>query len=463
MKHPICAILFTILAGMAAALHADMPADFQEAFEERSRAVVAVEFFVQNEIDRSPSQAMGLVLDAEGRILLLEGSIPVWLPPERFKNFKVKQVGEDSEGWDAEYLGQNYLSGWHYIQVEKDAMTQLKPITDFGQAEVKTGEFVWGIATMGDSWDYTPYFLSARVSAQKELPWLVGFSDRPIATPGSAVFNTAGQFVGWAGPPTTDEKVIYMNGRKFAAAIQYVRESNAFMTAPVVLKHGPNVPATPMGEKRPWIGVAGMQALDREVSEIMGLTDQGALTISDVIEDSPAAIAGLKTRDIVVGINGDKLPKLAPDFVTVGWFEKKVLEQPIGSELTLDVISGNDGKEVAITISEQPLSLREAEREYFDRLGLSARQFTLADALARRELQADIDGAVVSFVKPNSPVQSAELENGDWIKEIDGQSVSGFEDAIAKLTQIEGDDSREEFVLLVERDNETKVLRAKLK
>ncbi len=461
MNYPLRAIFVVLF--LARLLQAETPTDYQEAFEQRCKSTVAVNFFIQNEIDRQPVSAMGLVLDAEGRILLLETFLPGWLPPERFKNFKVRLPGRYGEGWDAVYLGQNLLSGWHYIQVEEDARTELTPITDFGQAELKTGEYIWGIATMGEGWDYTAYFLGGQVSAQMPLPWMMGFSDRPIATPGSVIFNAKGQFVGWAGQPTRDEKIIHMNNRSFQATVQYVRESNSFITAPVVLKYAPDIPTSPTGGKMPWLGVAGIQAVEYDVAEIMGLADQGALMVSDVIENSPAAKAGLKSKDIIVGINGEKLPKFTPDFITVAWFEREILKQAIGDEIKFDIISGNTGHQVDVTLGEQPLTLKEAERKYFDRLGLSARQHTLADALSRRELQADTDAAVISFVKPNSPVQSAELQPNDRIREIDGQPINSYAEALTALQAINDDESREEFVLLVERDNETKVLRAKLK
>ncbi|WP_309387805.1 PDZ domain-containing protein [Cerasicoccus frondis] len=465
MSYPFRSIFVVVAALLSTAVASaqQLPADFEQQFAERCKSVVAVEYFIQNDIDRTPMSTVGVVLDDQGHIVLLDGSVPGWVPPERFKDFKVKLLGEDGDGWDATYVGQNYVSTWHYLKVDESALKEIKPITAFGQAELKTGQFVWGIAVMGDSWNYTPYFLSARVSAQKPLPWLVGFSDRPIASPGSVTFDAQGAFAGWVGPPTTDEKIIYMNGRKFNAAIQMIRESNAFMTAGVFMKYAPQIPTVQMGEKRPWLGVAGMQALDREVAELMGLTDQGALSVSDVVEDSPAAKAGLQSRDIVIGIDGEKLPKFSPDFVTVQWFEKMILEKQIGETVTFDVISGNNGKEVEIVIGEQPINLKEADREYFDNLGMSARQFTLADALSKRELRADIDAAIVDFIKPNSPVQSAELQPGDWIKEVDGQSVEGYAATIAALQAANDDDSREELLLLVERNNETKVLRAKLK
>ncbi|WP_309395886.1 PDZ domain-containing protein [Cerasicoccus maritimus] len=465
MSYPLRSLLLVVLTALAAtgARAESIPGDFEQQFDERSKSVVAVEYFIQNDIDRTPMTAIGIVFDDQGHIILLDGSVPGWVPPERFKDFKVKVLGEDGDGWDATYVGQNYISTWHYLKVDEAAMQELKPIQDFGQAKLKTGSFVWGIAVMGDSWNFTPYFLSARVSAQKPLPWLVGFGDRPVTSPGSIVFDAQGQFAGWGGPPTTDEKILYMNGRKFNAAVQMVRESNAFITAEVFMKYAAMIPTVVSGEKRPWLGVSGMQALDREVAEIMGLTDQGALSVSDVVENSPAANAGLKSRDIVIGINGEKLPKFSPDFVTTQWFEKAILETEVGEKVTLDVISGNNGKEIEIVIGEQPINLKEAKREYFDNLGMSAREFTLVDALSKRELRADIDAAIVDFIKPNSPVQSAELQPGDWIKEVDGQAVDSYAAAIAALEAANNDTAREELLLLIERNNETKVLRAKLK
>jgi len=50
----------------------------------------------------------------------------------------------------------------------------------------------------------------------------------------------------------------------------------------------------------------------------------------------------------------------------------------------------------------------------------------------------------------------------DWIKEIDGSSVDSFTEVVKKLTSIENDLKRKEFVMLVSRGAETAVLRVKL-
>ena len=116
-----------------------------------------------------------------------------------------------------------------------------------------------------------------------------------------------------------------------------------------------------------------------------------------------------------------------------------------------------------VTLGEQPKLVREAERKYFDRLGLTAREFVYGDAIDRRVKPSEPSGAIAHFVKASSPVAVAGLRPEDWIKEIDGADVKTFAGATARLAEIEGDAARAEFVLLVARGNETAVLRVKLK
>jgi serine protease Do len=107
--------------------------------------------------------------------------------------------------------------------------------------------------------------------------------------------------------------------------------------------------------------------------------------------------------------------------------------------------------------------IREAERKYFDRLGLTVREFVYADAVQRRTSVKVHTGVVVSYVKSNSPVDGAGLAENDWIKEIDGMPVDTFTEATSKLSAAESDTHRKEFVLLVSRGTQTAVLRVKLR
>ena len=191
-KSLVCLFFVLLLVPFARlAAQESIPDDFETLFEERAKSVVAVEMFVQNEIDREPVGAAGVVFDGEGRIILLDGAIPSWLPPERFKDIRVRPLGEDVEGFKARYLGQDFLTGYHFIQLE-EGLDSFVPITTWGRAELKRGQFLWGIAVMSKAWHFMPYYLSSRLSAVEKLPGSLALLCVRSARPGRSSLTHRG-------------------------------------------------------------------------------------------------------------------------------------------------------------------------------------------------------------------------------------------------------------------------------
>jgi serine protease Do len=147
----------------------------------------------------------------------------------------------------------------------------------------------------------------------------------------------------------------------------------------------------------------------------------------------------------------------------VAYIEREIERRKPGDSFAVTVLRGMDRLDLKATLGEQPRLVREADRKYFDRLGLTAREFVYGDAIERRVKPSNPSGVIAHFVKASSPVAVAGLRPEDWIKEIDGTDVKTFAGANAQLAAIEGDASRAEFVMLVARGNETSVLRVKLK
>ena len=181
-----------------------------------------------------------------------------------------------------------------------------------------------------------------------------------------------------------------------------------------------------------------------------------------MLEGSPAEKAGLKDRDIILSLDGNPLPPLKPDRVIVSYIEREIERRMPGDQLRLTVLRGSARQELNVTLGELPKIVREAERKYFERLGLTVREFVYGDASERRVKVSDATGVIVHYVKPSSPVAIAGLRPDDWIKEIDGQETRTFADAVEKLSAIEKDQARPEFVMLVGRGGDTAVLRVKL-
>ena len=454
----------TALAAPALSGESPLPTAFEGPFDAAVRSVCAIEYYIQGYEEREPRSAFGLILDEEGHIATMKGTIPRWVPPERFRDIKAFPLGEDTDGFPVTYLGYDTLADHHFLQLDDDeGRAAFTPVTVFPVAEPRRGELLWGVAANGRDWDFMPYFRASRLGAVVELPRRLGFVNGPIAAPGSVVFNTEGAFVGWAQASYRENFEITLRGRAERVQLRDVDVSKMFLLADEVLSHRSRIPEDPEGDPQPWLGVAGLQTLDKDAAEFLGLDDVGAVVVSDIIVDSPADRDGLEAKDIIIGMDGTPLPQFTPSNVVVPWFVRAVAAREIGSELALTVNRGGDPVEVTLTLGTTPKQQNQAERAFFESVGFAVREFVLGDGVQRRILdRAEMDGVITDYVSRNKPANSAGLNGGDWIKEVDGQRVPDLETAVAAINAALESETREELVLLIERNNETQVLRIKL-
>ena len=456
--------LWFVLAALALpalAARADL-APLDQLFAERVRSVVAVEYFVETEVDRHPSTVVGMIADSEGLVVLLESAIPGWLPPAQLKDFVIFPPGR-SEGTPADYLGQDHLTGWHFLRARGGLGEGVVPCSAYPTAEPVVGGEIWGIGIMGKDFEFQPYLLTGHVGLVQRLPQQMGSAVTDIASPGSLVFTRRGELLGWAGSPARHERLLFLENERYTVGIQNPHGSGSFYLASEVLPYLDRVPAAPVGQPIPWLGVIGLQPVDREVVDFLKLGNRSAVVISEVIADGPAARAGVKERDIIIALEGQPLPRFSPDRVVTSYLEREILMREPGDSMTLGLVRGEQHLEITIDVGRQPKSLKEAERRYFPRLGITLRESVLFDLISRRLEGSDERGVVAHFVKPNTPAATAGLRVGDLILEIDGQPADDYAHAIAHVETIEKDSARTEFVMLISRGAETQVIRVRLR
>jgi serine protease Do len=452
-------VLPFILAPLAA-----VAATLPELFNERLKSVVGVEFFVQSEIERQPVTVLGTVIDSQGTIILPGAAIQPGVAPDQLKDFKVYRPGS-TEAANAEYLGQDVFTGWHFIRVEEKLRRDLVPITQFAPiaGDPALSDELWGIGLRNKDEDFLPYFLSSRVAMVLRLPQKTAILGSEVAGPGLPVFTASGQFAGLALTSFGQNFLVFSrNQHGSPIMLVNVEESSAVMLADEVLPYLGRVPRSVSGRPIPWFGAYGLQPMDPEVAKLLKLENQSGVVLSDIMEGTPADLAGLKERDIVLALDGQPLPRLKPDRVVVGWFGQQLLRRQPGDTLALAVLRGTERLELKVKLGDEPKLVREADRHYFERLGFTAREFLYADGILHRAKPAAQPGVTVHFVKPGGPVATAGLRPDDWIREIDGTEVKSYAQALAKLQAIEADKTRPEIVLLVSRSGETSVLRVKL-
>ncbi len=432
-------------------------------FEARLSSVAAVEYYVQQELDRQTGSQIALVIDAQGTLVLQAGGLPEWVPVERLRDFRVFPLRQDTDGYPATYLGQDYLTGNHYLRLNNPAhAARFTPIADWGSRDPKMGEILWGLGINGRDWDFYPYRLQGQVSEVVPLPTDVAFTNAPLGKPGAAAFHQDGTFAGWILAAVYEPYRLALTDRNLRAQLQNENESTVVRVASDFLATLNRIPSDPSGDPGPWLGIVGVQPVDRDTSDFLDLRSQGALIVSEVYTDGPAAAAGLQARDIVTGIDGQPIPRLVPLGMSVRWADRAFKQRHPGETLNLAVIRGTETLNLALTLGSTPATPRKAPHAFFPRLGLSIRQFLAGDSADRRLLKAEVDGAIVSFVDLNARAHSGGLRQGDWVKAIDGQSIATYPEAAAALQTAAEDTSRREVVLLIERDNETQVIRISL-
>jgi serine protease Do len=296
-----------------------------------------------------------------------------------------------------------------------------------------------------------------------KLPQKTAILGSDVASPGLPVFNATGQFAGLAQSSFGQNFLLFSRNQHATPILLInVEESSVVLLADEVLPHLGRVPQSVTGRPIAWFGAYGLQPMDPEVAKLLKLENQSGVVLSDIMEGSPAARAGLTERDIVLAVDGHPLPRLKPDRVVVGYFGQQILRHQPGESLKLTILRGTAQQEISVKLGDEPKLAREADRAYLDRLGLTVREFLYNDGLMHRAKPGELNGVMVQFVKPGSPVAAAGLRTDDWVREIDGEEIKTYAQALAKLRAIEADVKRPEFVLLVSRGGETAVLRIKL-
>jgi serine protease Do len=440
-------------------------ADLPDLFAQRVKSCVTVEFLVENELDRQPVSVLGVCVDSNGTIILPGSAIGSRVSVRQLKDFKV-HLPDSAAAYDAVYLGQDVLTGWHFVRAEEKVRSQLVPVTAWVRPdtpEPRLGDEVWGIGLRGKDEDFRPYFLLSRVGLIAAMPQMTAIAASEIAGPGLPVFNRDGALVGLALNSFGQNYLMFSRReRGLPVVLVDVEESSVFLFAREVLPYFGRIPKGPSGRPLPWLGAFGLEPVDPEVAKFLKLENQSALVVSEVLENSPAEKAGLKSHDIIVALDGKPLPRLKPDQVVANYLEREIDRRVPGEKLPLTVLRDGQRQELDVTLGDEPRVIREAERRYFERLGFTAREFLYGDGIARRVKLADQQGMIVDFVKPNSPAAMSGLEFDDWIREIDGKEIKTYADAVAALATIEADKTRADFVLLTSRGGETAVRRVKL-
>ncbi len=167
---------------------------------------------------------------------------------------------------------------------------------------------------------------------------------------------------------------------------------------------------------RGWIGVQ-IQPVTDDIADSLGLKSSKGALVAEAQDNSPAKEAGIKSGDVILGINGERIdgPRdLAKRVAQLGPGKKAdLLYWHDGSEKTVSVKLGSlpDDKEA----NAKPAAL--AENSALNDLGLKL-------APASSVQGAGSEGVVVADINPDGAAAQKGLRVGDVILEAGGHAVS---------------------------------------
>jgi Do/DeqQ family serine protease len=189
-----------------------------------------------------------------------------------------------------------------------------------------------------------------------------------------------------------------------------------------------------------------LQNLTQELGQHMGVPNGKGAIVSSVTPGGPSAKAGLKSGDVIVGIDGTPVDN--SDALTMD-----VISRAPGSQVTLDVVRNNQPMKITVTLGTRPTGLEWGDNNQNGNnnnngndnqdngQGVTERGITVQtltpDLAQQAQLDANVKGVVVTSVDPSSPAADS-VAPGTVIIAVDRTPITSASDFKRLMTQDNG-------------------------
>ncbi len=151
--------------------------------------------------------------------------------------------------------------------------------------------------------------------------------------------------------------------------------------------------------QRAYLGII-LQPIDKDLADALGLEQAQGILVSEVMKDSPASKGGLLQGDVIVQYNQNSAKNVSK-------LRNEIAMMSPGDELSLKVLRNNRPIQLKIGLGGQT-EVEVVSAETVQKMGLEVESIT-PDLAAKLNIPADLQGVVITSVKPGSPAQAAGL------------------------------------------------------
>ncbi|MCU0539645.1 MAG: DegQ family serine endoprotease [Desulfobacterales bacterium] len=366
---------------------------------------------------KQPSLGSGFIIDREGHVVTNNHVI------EDADQIKVK-LGDEKE-FDAQVVGRDPSTDLALLKIKA---AQDLPVVKLGDsAQLKIGQWVVAIGS--------PFGLERTVTAG-----IVSAKGRVI---GSGPYDDFIQTDASINPGNSGGPLINMKGEVVGINTAIVASGQGIGFAiPIDLAKGIIAQLKSGGEvTRGWLGVA-IQDVSPEMADYYGVEAKKGVFVADVFKGDPAEAAGIRPKDIIVEVNGQKVE-------TTRQLTSLVANIPVGQAVKVKVLREGQPKTFQVKIAKRDDTKTAARGEPPEKRGedpLGLKVSALTPEIAQRFAIGETAGVIVTDVQNGTPAEEAGVRAGDLIKEINHTPVESVADYRAALKKFDKEKTLQLFV-----------------
>ena len=241
-----------------------------------------------------------------------------------------------------------------------------------------------------------------------------------LGNSGGGLFNLDGELIGINTAIATDGFSRANAGVGFAIPINMVKRVMEDLISDGKVTRG-------------WLGVQ-IDNVNEGLAKALKLDNLNGAIITQVIKDSPAEEAGVKEKDVIVSVDGEKVNDSSN-------LKNLISSGRPNDKTKLTVIRDGHEKKLTVTLGLRPGEKELAEtfrfgEKMFDLLGLRVETYESEEGAFANTKK----GVRVIEIKPSSPADDENIQRGDFIVEIGKSNISDKNDYEVELEKyLEGD------------------------
>ncbi|WP_170548470.1 Do family serine endopeptidase [Ruegeria atlantica] len=353
-----------------------------------------------NAPQRGPAQGLGsgFVLDEAGYIVTNHHVV------DNAESVTVRM--SDDRTFDAEVIGTDPLTDIAVLKIDANETLQAVELGD--SDGIRVGEDVVAIGNpFGLHSTVTTGIVSAKGRNISQGPYAEFIqTDAAInkGNSGGPLFNMEGEVVG------VNSAIYSPTGG--SVGLGFAVTSNIVEHIAADLRDDGQV-------SRGWLGVS-IQNVSPELAAAMGIDSSNGALVADVVADSPAE-GVLQQGDVILTFNDEVVDSSSDLPVLVGTTK-------VGTDSVLTVLRDGKEQQIELTVGQHQSASAQIDKSVDETVSGTALGVTIAPLTdtnrAEMGVAENVDGVIVTDLKPDSPAAKAGLQRGDVIVKLGGQETA---------------------------------------